>query len=544
MKKVDFVFEVSWEVCNKVGGIHTVLESLSPTLHSLLKDNLVFLGPDLNTSEFIEDTTLMPSWQEALRKAGLKTRIGRWDIASKPLAILVDIQQFYSSKNDIYGMMWNEFKVDSINAYGDYDDSSMWAYACGKVAQTITAACLDKKLNVVLQAHEWQSAMALLAIKKYMPERIATVFTTHATTVGRSICDNGKCLYKYFDQYNGDGMAHELNVMAKHSSERAAAHEAGCFTTVSETTNRECASLLGKPADIVLPNGFMISEIPPVKQLTATRNSMRAKILTVAGELCGRKFDDKSTLIVSTSGRNDYKPKGYDVYMEALRRLQECDTLKKEVIALVEVPCWTMEPRKDLLLRLESKKQSAEALPRPFITHELHNFDYDRIVSTIRSLGLDNSTLTGNVHVLLIPSYLDGKDGIFNERYYDLLTACDITAYPSYYEPWGYTPMESASFRIPTITTNLAGFGCWVEELLGQKPQIEQGVAVIERNDDNYFETAEELKNILLNFAAKTATARAAAGAKAQQIAHHADWKAFVEHYKEAFSFALDKINR
>lgn len=544
MKKVDFVFEVSWEVCNKVGGIHTVLESLSPTLHSLLKDNLVFLGPDLNTSEFIEDTTLMPSWQEALRKAGLKTRIGRWDIASKPLAILVDIQQFYSSKNDIYGMMWNEFKVDSINAYGDYDDSSMWAYACGKVAQTITAACLDKKLNVVLQAHEWQSAMALLAIKKYMPERIATVFTTHATTVGRSICDNGKCLYKYFDQYNGDGMAHELNVMAKHSSERAAAHEAGCFTTVSETTNRECASLLGKPADIVLPNGFMISEIPPVKQLTATRNSMRAKILTVAGELCGRKFDDKSTLIVSTSGRNDYKPKGYDVYMEALRRLQECETLKKEVIALVEVPCWTMEPRKDLLLRLESKKQSAEALPRPFITHELHNFDYDRIVSTIRSLGLDNSTLTGNVHVLLIPSYLDGNDGIFNERYYDLLTACDITAYPSYYEPWGYTPMESASFRIPTITTNLAGFGCWVEELLGQKPQIEQGVAVIERNDDNYFETAEELKNILLNFSAKTTTARAAAGAKAQQIARHADWKTFVEHYKEAFSFALDKINR
>ena len=208
----DFAFEVSWEVCNKVGGIHTVLESLASTLSSVLGGNLIFLGPDLGTSEFLEDNSLMPVWQEALKSKGIKARIGKWDVPSKPMVILVDIRQCYDIKNEVYGMMWNEFGVNSLNSYGDYDDSSMWAYACGKVVKTIVENCMENTKNIILQAHEWQSAMSLLFVKKYIPNRVSTVFTTHATTVGRSICDNGKCLYKYFAQYNGDGMARELNV--------------------------------------------------------------------------------------------------------------------------------------------------------------------------------------------------------------------------------------------------------------------------------------------------------------------------------------------
>lgn len=540
----DFAFEVSWEVCNKVGGIHTVLESLASTLSSVLGGNLIFLGPDLGTSEFLEDNSLMPVWQEALKSKGIKARIGKWDVPSKPMVILVDIRQCYDIKNEIYGMMWNEFGVNSLNSYGDYDDSSMWAYACGKVVKTIVESCMENTKNIILQAHEWQSAMSLLFVKKYIPNRVSTVFTTHATTVGRSICDNGKCLYKYFAQYNGDGMARELNVEAKHTSEKAAALFADCFTTVSHTTDQECANLLGKPADVVLPNGFNISEIPSHECLAAKRKGMRAKILAVAGALCGMSFKDSNTIIISTSGRNDYKPKGFDVYIEALKRLQNAEELKKEVIALVEVPCWTMGPRKDLLSRLESRAKNLGALPNPFITHDLHNFDYDRIVNTIRSLELDKSTLFGNVHVVMIPSYLDGKDGVINEKYYDMLTACDITAYPSYYEPWGYTPMESASFGVPTITTNLAGFGCWVEELLGKKPSIDDGVAVIERNDDNYFDASENLKKIILDYSNKVQSERSRIGEKAYKIACNADWKSFVSNYKKAFSFAINKSKR
>lgn len=536
----DFVFEVSWEVCNKVGGIHTVLKSLSPTLHSIFGDNLVFLGPDLNTCEFTEDKSLNPLWQDALRTAGLKFRIGRWNIHSTPMVILVDIHQFLNKKNSIYEAMWNDFRVDSLCSYGDYDESSMWAYACGKVVETITQSCIERKKHVVLQAHEWQSAMALLCVKKNQPHSIATVFTTHATTVGRSICDNGKCLYKYFDKYNGDGMAHELNVVAKHTSEKAAAIFADCFTTVSETTNRECASLLGKQADVILPNGFNVSDLPPAKLLTARRRMMRKKILAIVGALCGMCFDDEDTVIISTSGRNDYKPKGFDVYMEALRRLQK-ETIQKEVIALIEVPCWVMGPRADLLNRLETRANYSSALPNPFITHDLHNFDYDRIVNTIKSLDLDKSTLSGHVHVLLIPSYLDGKDGIVNEQYYDLLTACDITAYPSYYEPWGYTPMESASFRVPTVTTNLAGFGCWVENLLCREPDIKDGVVLVERNDDNYFEASEGLKNIFLEYLHMTKSDIRIIRNNVYNIVRQADWKTFVNNYLRAFSFALNK---
>lgn len=544
MTKPDYVFEASWEVCNKVGGIHTVLSSLAPTLQSLIGEySLVFLGPDLNTSEFIEDKALIPEWRDALEAEGLKARIGRWDIATKPLAIVVDVHQFMGRKNEIYGAMWDSFGVDSLHSYGDYDDSSMWAYACGRVVECIIEHCIGHNAKIVVQAHEWQSAMALLCVKKRMTEwNVGTVFTTHATTVGRSICDNDKCLYKYFDQYNGDVMARELNVEAKHSAEKAAAIHADCFTTVSETTNRECKTLLGKPADVILPNGFSIANLPGERMIEATRLSIRKKILTVAGALCGTKFNDKDTIIVSTSGRNDYKPKGYDVYLEAMKRLQADGNLKKEVIALMEVPCWVAGPRKDLLQRLDKNAGAvAGPLERPFITHDLYNFDYDRIVNTIRSLGLDRTTTEGTVHVVLVPSYLNGNDGVFNEKYYDMLAACDITAYPSYYEPWGYTPLESVSYRVPTITTNLAGFGCWAAETLGKQPTIDYGVAVVERNDDNYFDAAENVKNIIGEFAEKSDDARKNIGKKAFALAQKADWKQFVENYLKAFEFALKK---
>lgn len=544
MKKPDYVFEASWEVCNKVGGIHTVLSSLAPTLQSLIgKDKLVFLGPDFNTTEFIEDKTLMPDWRAALKDEELKARIGRWNIATKPLAIVVDVHQFMGQKNEIYGNMWKKFGVDSLHSYGDYDDSSMWAYACGRVVDAIVDNCFDSDAKVVVQAHEWQSAMALLCLKERSAHReLGTVFTTHATTVGRSICDNDKCLYKYFDQYNGDVMAHELNVEAKHSAEKAAAIHADCFTTVSETTNRECKTLLGKPADMILPNGFSIGNLPNERMIEATRLSIRNKILTVAGALYGMKFNDQDTIIVSTSGRNDYKPKGYDVYLEAMKRLQAEGSLKKDVIVLMEVPCWVAGPRKDLLRRLDKNAGVvAGPLDRPFITHDLYNFDYDRIVNTIRSLGLDRSGIEGMVHVVLVPSYLNGNDGVFNEKYYDMLAACDITAYPSYYEPWGYTPLESVSYRVPTITTNLAGFGCWATETLGKQPTIDDGVAVVERNDDNYFDAAENVKNIIGNFAEKSIDARDSIGKKAFALAQKADWKLFVKNYLKAFEFALGK---
>ena len=538
----DYVFEVSWEVCNKVGGIHTVLESLAPTLEKTYRDNLVFVGPDLNTNEFVEDPSLKKDWQKALASAGMRARIGRWKINANPVAILVNINQCRDRKNEIYGEMWNDFGVDSLHGYGDYDDSSLWAYASGKIIELIKRLCLESNAKIILQAHEWQSAMALLAVKKGSKQTgIATVFTTHATTVGRSICDNNKCLYKYFAGYEGDMMSRELHVESKHSSEKAAAVNADCFTTVSEITNKECKQFLGKAVDVILLNGFNISDLPKVTEIKRSKKQMHRLVIDVAEKLLGKQLSDDA-LIISTSGRCDFRPKGYDLFLESVRRLSQ-ETLDNDIIALMEVPLWSAGPRKDLSERLNSVDTAyATALPEPYITHDLHNFDADRIIATVKGLGLNVSTLKTKVHTLIFPVYLNGADGILNCDYYELLSASDLTIYPSYYEPWGYTPLESAAYRVPTVTTNLSGFGLWVNSLLGRRSSLfSDGVEVIDRDDDNYFEAAEHLKNIIMQFSKSTKKTREELSRKCYKIASQADWKVFANNYAKAFSFALNK---
>lgn len=541
----EYVFEISWEVCNKIGGIHTVLETLAPTLSSVFSERVIFVGPDLGTSEFKEDKNILKDWAAVLKRNGLKVRTGRWNISSSPAAILVNPWQLSGEKDSIYADMWNSFGVDSLHAYGDYDESSMWACACGRMIAVLKRECMPADGNIILQAHEWQSAMALLAAKKANVPGIATVFTTHATTVGRSICDNNKCLYKYFSSYPGNVMAGELHVESKHSSEKAAAVNADCFTTVSKLTDAECRQFLGKSADVILPNGFNIAEIPRKDKKRRIRSSMRKRVISVAECLLGRKLAS-DTLIVSTSGRYDFRPKGYDVFLEAMYRLSNCNGLKREVLALMEVPLWTKGPREDLKERMNRGKDDAASivgnLPNPYTTHSIVNLDTDRLSSMLRGLGLDSSTLKTKVHVVLIPTYLNGRDGIFNCDYYDMLLASDLTVYPSYYEPWGYTPLESVAFGIPTVTTDLAGFGLWVNSFVGGKASLQDcGIEVMTRNDDNYFEAAERIRDIVLDFSGFDSGKVAALSSKAEKIACKADWKNFAKYYLEAFAFAINK---
>ena len=279
-----YIFETSWEVCNKVGGIYTVLSSRAKTLRKELKDRLVFIGPDLQSADanldFIEDVKLLPAWKQAATAAGIHCRIGRWQVPGKPVAILVDFKPFFEEKNKIYAEAWELFGVDSLHAYGDYDEASMFSYAAGCLAETICRACIDlKKDSVVYQAHEWMSGLGMLFLKHRLPE-VATIFTTHATSIGRSIAGNNKQLYAWFEGYDGDQMASELHMEAKHSIEKQSAHQADCFTTVSSFTNRECKQLLAKEADVVLPNGFENDFVPKGTQFGATRGDARERILS------------------------------------------------------------------------------------------------------------------------------------------------------------------------------------------------------------------------------------------------------------------------
>ncbi|MBO5678182.1 MAG: glycosyltransferase [Bacteroidaceae bacterium] len=543
------IFETSWEVCNKVGGIYTVLSSRANTLQQSHEDKVFFIGPDVWQGKenplFKENKRLLTKWKKAAAEAGVNARIGRWNVPGAPIAILVDFQPFFDVKNDIYAEAWDAFQVDSLHAYGDYDEASMFSYAAGKFVEAVVKAELLKGESIIYQAHEWMSGLGMLFLKKECPE-VATIFTTHATSIGRSIAGNNKLLYKYFHGYNGDQMAAELSMEAKHSIEKQSAHGADCFTTVSMFTDRECKQLLDKPADVVLPNGFENDFVPKGAAFTKKRKEARKCILNVASKLIGEELDD-TTLIVSTSGRNDFRCKGFDVYMEALAQLNarmktlaqaEEELVSQKVLALIEVPCWTKEPRQDLLARLNGTDKSEGGLHTPMITHDLHNLNEDRILCLIKQLGLWN-TKNDAVKVVLVPCYLEGADGIFNMPYYDLLTANDLCLYPSYYEPWGYTPLESCAFKAPCITTDLSGFGQWVNDVLGYQGELSDGVKVIHRDDDNYFDVSREMCEAIEAMMRMPLKDRATLCKKAAALADKAQWKNFIKHYFEAYDFAL-----
>jgi glycosyltransferase involved in cell wall biosynthesis len=540
----DYIFEASWEVCNKVGGIYTVLSTRANTLQAAMKDKLFFIGPDFperkDSPLFIEDEKLYTQWRKQAAKEGVQVRVGRWNIPGTPIVFLVNYQSYYAQKNEIYTAMWNLYGVDSLHAYGDYDESSMFAYAAGRVVESFYRHHLTATDKVIFQAHEWMTGIALLYLQARVPE-IATIFTTHATSIGRSIAGNNKPLYDYLFAYNGDQMAEELNMQSKHSIEKQTAHHADCFTTVSEITDNECKELLDKPADVILMNGFENNFVPPANAFTGKRKRAKATLLNVANRLLGTELKE-DTLIVGISGRYEFKNKGIDVFLEALARVNNDFRLmaqNKRILAFIDVPGWEYGAREDLVSRLKSKDKSNTPLDMPYLTHRLHNMDDDKIVNTLNALKLNNLP-DNRVKVIFVPCYLDGNDGIFNRSYYDLLIGQDLSIYPSYYEPWGYTPLESAAFHVPTITTDLAGFGRWVQGLHTAN-EINDGVTVLHRSDYNYSEVADGIKEWLLTYMQKEKIVQSATRRSAAKVAEKALWKHFIKYYYEAYDRAFQQ---
>ena len=539
----DYIFESSWEVCNKVGGIYTVLSTRAKTLQDRKKDRIIFIGPDVWKKEespyFKEDSALFADWQKAAREQGLKVRVGRWTIPGEPIAVLVDFNPFFEKKNEIYTWLWENYQVDSLHAYGDYDEASMFSYAAALVVESFYKRFLDKSQKVVYHANEWMCGLGALYINARLPE-IGTIFTTHATSIGRSIAGNQKPLYDYLFAYNGDQMAEELNMQSKHSIEKQTALNVDCFTTVSDITANECRELLDKPVDVVLPNGFDNSFVPKAAAFTKKRKAARKRLLEVANALLGDQLDD-DTLIVSTSGRYEFRNKGIDVFVEAMNRLLRDKELKKKVLAFIEVPGWVGEPRKDLQERLSEGKAYDTPLEVPQVTHWLHNMSHDNVLSMLKYYDMHNRK-DENVKVVFLPCYLDGKDGIVNMTYYDVVLGNDLCVYPSYYEPWGYTPLEAVAFKVPCITTDLAGFGLWANsEFGGRYGEIEDGVKVIHRTDYNYSEVADAIKDTVAKYSAMSKTetdvCRKAAGA----LSKKALWSEFIKYYYEAYDLALRK---
>ena len=541
----EYLFESSWEVCNKVGGIYTVLSTKAHTLQRSFKDKLIFIGPDVwtdtNAPDFIEDDVLFADWKTYTKTTeNLKVKVGRWNVPGTPPVILVDFKPFFKEKDSFFFSMWESFRVDSIHAYGDYDESCIFAYAVGKVIESFYHFYKLENKKVAALFNEWMLGMGALYIKKQLPA-VATLFTTHATSIGRSIAGNNKALYAYMDGYNGDQMAGELNMEAKHSLEKQTALHVDCFTTVSDITARECKQLLDKAPDIVTPNGFEPNFVPSDKEYDKKRMAARRDLLNVAEKLLGCPISPDAFL-VSTSGRYEYRNKGIDVFIEAMNRVRTSGRLQREVVAFIMVPAWVRDARADLKEVIDKNIRTTSPMQMPFVTHWLNQMEQDKVLNYISHAGFTNSA-TDKLKIIFVPCYLDGRDGILNKPYYDLLIGMDATVYPSYYEPWGYTPLESIAFGIPTITTDLAGFGLWAKKHVTGN-NISEGVAVVNRDDFNYFEVADAITSSILTLAGKDKKEAEEIRKRSFCLAAKAEWSKFIIYYEEAFRIALEHASK
>ncbi|MBI5432815.1 MAG: glycogen/starch synthase, partial [Planctomycetes bacterium] len=482
------LFEVSWEVCNKVGGIHTVVSTKAKTLVERHGDRYVCIGPWLlgnpeTERTFQDETEQFADFAEGCRAAGVAVRVGRWKIPGSPRTILVAFSGLFEKKDQVLARLWERFKVDSLFGSWDYVEPVLFGHAAGLVIERWCHAFFgDKSARAVGQFHEWMTGAGLLYLEEKNPE-VGTIFTTHATVLGRALSSTGRSPEQGLDGRSPDELAHELGVRAKHSIEGVCARTADVFTTVSEITAREAKLFFGRDAEPLLPNGIDLDVIDELAK-DFPRAVAGPRMREFAHRFLGQDVSDATFLCLS--GRYEFHNKGIDTLLDALAMLNKRPG--RRIVTFLMVPAANSGVCKSVLDRLqrplaEIKKQLGVS------THNLLDRDNDPIQRHTARLGLQNA-LADRVKVVQIPVYLNGADGLVNMPYEAVLRTMDLSAFPSFYEPWGYTPEESLAVGVPTITTDYAGFGRWARSV---GITAEDGVSVLERVGKHDAQAAEEL---------------------------------------------------
>ncbi len=528
-------FEISWEVCNMVGGIHTVLATRVPEVQERHgEDGYIAIGPDVPRAEGVAAEFRPDVWDrelaDSLAEHEVSVVMGRWLVPGEPRCLLVNYSRLYERKDEILGTYWEGYALDSLFGAWDYYDPVLFAHGAGMVIEHIRDRfLLPARRSAIVQAHEWMSAGAVLHLQTATPE-IGTVFTTHATMLGRSLAGQraDPDFYRSLPEIDPEATAKELEVSSKHSMESVAAREADVFTTVSEITALECEHLLKRAPDVVLPNGFGAK---PVE--AELRDRAREDLFKLAELTTGDTYDRDKTLIFALAGRYEYVNKGVDVYLEATTRLAEALAERdgKRVIAYAMLPAGHAEPKRELWDRAHGASAG-----RPLrCTHDLVDEANDPITNQLNALGFRNEP-GALVHVVHVPIYLDGTDPLIRQKYWDLLPGADLGVFPSFYEPWGYTPLEAIAFGVPAITTDRAGFGRWVA---AQGDRKRTGVRVLPCEGVPREEVTESLRSALLEFVDLSNRDRDALRAASLETAALTDWSSFMAHYEDAHQRAL-----
>ncbi len=530
MKSPRTLFEVSWEVCNKVGGIHTVVATKALLLRERLGDGHVLVGPWLLGQDGgPRDFEPEPGHEEfsaACRAAGLPVRVGRWNIPGRPRALLVQFSGLFERKDAILAGLWERYRVDSLTGGWDYVEPVLFGHAAGEVIRIWQERTpREQSEGAVAQFHEWMTAAGLLHLKDEAPT-VGTVFTTHATVLGRAISGGGVPPLAGLGARTPDEAAAALGVRAKHSLEAAAAREADAFTTVSELTADEAERLLGRRPAPVTPNGIDLAVLDAQAAGTEA-DAARARLLRVAEAFLGAPVADAA--LAAISGRYEFHNKGLDLLLDAAAELR--GRAGRPLILFVLVPAGATGLRRSVRERLH---QGAAAVgPIGHCTHRLNDPDGDPVLCRLRELGIHNAA-GDRVRVIQVPAYLEPGDEIFDLPYEAAISGFDFTCFPSFYEPWGYTPVESLARGVPTITSDWAGFGRWlIDHGLEQ-----EGVAlVLRRAGRSDAEARRDLVDMLERFIALPREPERAR--RCRDAADQVAWRRLMPHQEAAFDAAL-----
>jgi len=589
----DMLFETSWEVCNKVGGIYTVVKSKVELMLENYKEYFL-VGPyfeektRLETQQVVVPDNLKRIF-DRLAEEGIVCYFGKWLIKGKPQVILLGTQGLVNQKDNIKKWLWEEYGIDTLFSNWDFEEPMIWAYAVGKLLQYIGEEYHDKK--IVAHFHEWLAGIALLYLKK-ANSPIKTVFTTHATMLGRSIAGNGGDLYSMLDTLDPDKTAKELGVSDKFLTERACAQTAEVFTTVSEITAIEAEKILGRRADVLVLNGLDIQKFPNFEECSIKHQESRDIIREFLSYyfLPYYTIDMEQTLLLFIVGRYEFKNKGIDIFIKALGRLNE--KLKKEgcrktIVAFFWIPTGVNGIRTELLESADKYEQIREFVSRnlpsvktrlinqillksdlenaelfsdefmlearqhmmrfgidgsvPLSTHYLHDENKDATQQGFRAEGLLNRE-EDVVKVIQYPVYLDGHDNLLGLKYYDALQGCHFGIFPSYYEPWGYTPLESAALGVPALTTDLAGFGRYIKKKIKDLDKDDEGgIFILDRLNKPDDKVVEKFVKVLKMFVSLRKKDRVEQKIVAKELCEYADWKVMIDNYINAHNLALER---
>jgi phosphorylase/glycogen(starch) synthase len=526
----DYLFEVSWEVCNQVGEVYSAIRSKIPSAARAFGDHCILLGPDLkNNLEFEEsEEDFWTAIRENTAIKDLPCRFGRWKVPGEPRVILVNFTKKYN-KDQLLFQLWEDYGIDSISGGWDYIERVMFGYACGEVIETIhNLKVKPKGLNAVAQFHDVVSGAGLLFVKKMVPE-VGTVLTLHSTVLGRTLASSGMDIYSEMDHISPQREAGAHNCTAQYSLEAACAREADCLTTVSDITALEAKNFLGRSPEVVTPNGLDVASIPDLSESRGPAPKAREQILAAAAKFLRRPLP-ADTKILMISGRYEFHNKGVDVLLQALGRMEKEMTGGRSVLALLCLIGGHM----DLIPALQAGAGKPEGGPAPIATHRLSYEASDPILETCSRQGLKNSP-QNRVSVIFNPAYLNGHDGLFDMNYSEILSGCDLGVFPSYYEPWGYSPHESAAYTVPTVTVDQAGFGSWVLATAGEN----RAITVLKRRGKDMASIVEGLYSILNDFTGLADEEILKQRREARRIAVQASWETFYPEYLRAFEKAL-----